>query len=133
MKPPGPDADAIPMKIHRSIQEPIREGLSWEQRWQARDNGLIACWERGRRKRSEDPELARNADAGQLVVLPWKGGIEKATKTGKRFGCLNYLAMWQGLRSEDLDIDTIEERSVVCTASDMAVVFTGDTTKYSAG
>jgi hypothetical protein len=41
------------MRIHRSITEPIREGASWDERWNAADDGLIACWERGREKRLE--------------------------------------------------------------------------------
>ena len=119
------------MKLTRSIHEPIREGLTWEERWKGHDQGLIACWERGREKRREDPELARKAEAGQLVVLPRKGGVEKATKKGAKYGTLFYLAMWQGLRSEDLNIDASDETAVVCTATGMTVVFTGDVKKYA--
>jgi hypothetical protein len=120
------------MKLHRSTTEPIRETASWEQRWSAEDQGLIACWERGREKRLEDPLLAEKAGNGQLVVLPWKGGVEKAIKKQQRFGTLNYLAMWQGLRGEDLSIDPAEEVVVNCTATGMTVVFTNDMTKYAA-
>lgn len=119
------------MKIQRSIIEPIREGLKWDERWHAEDDGLIACWERGREKRSEDPALAAQAVAGQLVVLPWKGGVEKAIKKKQKFGTLSYLAMWQGLRGEDLNIDASEEIALNCTASGMTVIFTNDTAKYA--
>ncbi|MBK7676997.1 MAG: hypothetical protein IPJ27_20805 [Candidatus Accumulibacter sp.] len=119
------------MKIHRSIAEPIREGAKWEERWNAEDDGLIACWERGREKRLEDPALAAQAADGWLVVLPWKGGVEKAIKKKQKFGTLYYLAMWQGLRGEDLNIDTAEEIVLNCTATGMAVVFTGDMAKYA--
>jgi hypothetical protein len=119
------------MKLHRSITEPIRETVSWEQRWSAEDRGLIACWERGRGKRLEDPLLAEKASNGQLVLLPWKGGVEKAIKKKQKFGTLNYLAMWQGLRGEDLNIDLAEEVVLNCTATGMAVVFTSDITKYA--
>ncbi len=119
------------MKIHRSITEPIREGAKWDARWYAEDHGLIACWERGREKQLEDPALAAQVAVGQLVVLPWKGGVEKAIKKKQKFGTLFYLEMWQGLRGEDLNIDSAEEITLNCTATGMAVVFTGDNTKYA--
>ena len=119
------------MRIHRSITEPIREGATWDERWNAEDDGLIACWERGREKKLEDPSLAAQATAGQLVVLPWKGGVEKAIKKKQKFGTLFYLAMWQGLRGEDLNIDPTEEVVLKCTMTGMAVVFTGDMAKYA--
>ena len=105
------------MNIHRSMTEPIRAIANWEERWNAEDDGLIVCWERGREKRLEDPSLAAQADDGQLVVLPWKGGVEKAIKKKQKFGTLFYLAMWQGLRGEDLNIDPSEEILLKCTAT----------------
>ena len=90
------------MKIYRSIFEPIREGLSWNERWTSEDGGLIACWDSGRETRIENPGLAEQAIGGELVILPWKGGVEKAIKKKKKFGTHFYLAMWQGLRGEDL-------------------------------
>jgi hypothetical protein len=119
------------MKIHRSIAEPIRRYVDWEERWNAGDSGLIACWERGREKRIEEPALAEQATGGQLVVLPWKGGVEKAIKKKQKFGTHNYLAMLQGLRNEDLNIDTAEETILTCAATGMVVVFTSDMTKYA--
>jgi hypothetical protein len=56
------------MRIHRSITEPIREGASWDERWNAADDGLIACWERGREKRLEDPSLAAQAAADPICM-----------------------------------------------------------------
>lgn len=119
------------MKIYRSISEPIREGQSWDERWKGEDNGLIACWERGREKRMEDPSLAAQAQVGQLVVLPWKGGVEKALLKKQKFGTFFYLAMWQGLRGEDLNIDPTEEFVLNCTTTGMTVVFTSDIAKYA--
>lgn len=87
------------MKIYRSIAEPIRQNAKWDERWNSDDDGLIACWERGREKRLEAPALAAQAVDGQLIVLPWKGGVEKATKKKRKYGTLFYLAMWQGLRA----------------------------------
>jgi hypothetical protein len=119
------------MKTHRSILEPIRDDSSWEERWNDIDQGLIACWERGREKGIEDPMLASQAHSGQLVVLPWKGGIERAIKKKQKFGSLFYLAMWQGLRGENLNIDAREEVVLTCTVTGTAVVFTNDSTKYA--
>lgn len=119
------------MKMHRSFSEPTRENVTWEERWSGLDGGLIACWERGREKRLEEPYLASQARDGQLVVLPWKGGVEKAIKKKQKFGTLFYLAMWQGLRGEDLNIDPAEEVTLVCTATAMTVVFTNDSAKYA--
>jgi hypothetical protein len=118
------------MKVFRSIDEPIRNTGTWDERWKGPDQGLVACWERGREKRREDPALAGQADAGALVVLPWKGGVDKATKKGEKYGTLYYLAMWQGLRNEDLNIDPANDRALVCSATGMTVIFTGDLAKY---
>lgn len=119
------------MKIHRSIAEPIRENLKWDERWNSDDGGLIASWERGREMRHEDPALATKAHQGQLVVLPWKGGVEKAIKKKQKYGSLLYFAMWQGLRGEDLAIDLSVEISLDCTTTGMRVVFTSDPSKYA--
>ena len=118
------------MKIHRPITEPIRKEGSWDERWKAEDRGLIACWECGRKYRVKNLSLAAQASSGQLVVLGWKGGVEKAIKKKQKFGTLYYLAMWQGLRGEDLSIDPNEEISLTCTVTGMTVVYTADMTKY---
>lgn len=119
------------MKIERSITEPIRKGAKWDERWNAEDDGLVACWERGREKQLENPALATQAIGGQLVVLPWKGGVEKAIKKKQKFGTLRYLAMWQGLRGEDLNIDSAKEITLNCTTTGMSVIFTSDIAKYA--
>ncbi len=93
------------------------------------DNGLITCWEVGRINRIKSPELAARAMNGELPVLPWKGGVEKKLKKEK-YGSLYYLAQWQGLRNEDLDIDTSEERRITCIKTGMTVIYTGDASKY---
>lgn len=119
------------MKIHRSITEPIRQISQWEEKWNGIDQGLIACWERGRAKSLEAPSLATQAREGQLMVLPWKGGIEKAIKKKQKYGSLSYLAMWQGLRGDDLNIDVEAESALICTVTKMTVVFTHDRSKYA--
>ncbi|WP_210760758.1 hypothetical protein [Azohydromonas sediminis] len=76
--------------------------------------------------------MAALASAGALVVLPWKGGIEKITKKGWKYGTVYYLAMWQGLRGEDLDVSLDEEVELVCRETGMRVVITNDYAKYAA-
>lgn len=119
------------MKVYRSLVEPVRLNIDWEDKWHSSDQGLIACWERGREKKLEDESLCSQATAGQLVLLPWKGGVEKATKKNRKYGTLRYLAMWQGLRGEDLNVDTSEEVFLTCTATNTTVVFTEDVAKYA--
>jgi hypothetical protein len=121
------------MKVHRSVTEPIRETGNWSARWEGTDQGLITCWERGREKANEAPDLAALAREGQLVELPWKGGVQKAIKKKEKYGTLFYLAMWQGLRNEDLNIDMDVETSLVCTATKMTVTYTGDSARYAEG
>jgi len=116
--------------VYRSIIEPNRESLSWDEAWKGTDEGLIACWERGREKALEDVELAGSAKRGELPVLAWKGGVEKKIK-GKKFGTLKYLAQWQGLRGENLDIHLDKEVELACSKTGVAVIFTADTNKYA--
>jgi hypothetical protein len=117
------------MKIHRLISEPIRQNLTWDERWESADRGLIACWERGRAKSLEDATLAQQARNGQLVILPWKGGFKKAIKKNQKYSSFNYLAMWLGLRGDDLDIDTENEPTLTCSVTSMTAVFTNDMTR----
>jgi hypothetical protein len=117
-------------RIYRSSKEPIREGLSWEELWQGEDEGLINCWEVGRKIRERDPDLAISAENGELPILVWKGGVEKKIKKSEKYGTLNYLAAWQGLRGEDLDIDLSQEPEIICSKTGMKVIYTGDVNKY---
>jgi hypothetical protein len=110
-------------RLHRSISCPIREDLSWSEKWEGQDKGLICCWERGRQKREEEPDLAERAERGELVILAWKGGVEEKLKSNKKMGTFNYLATWQGLRGEDLNIELEEECIHVCTKTQQIVVF----------
>jgi hypothetical protein len=109
-------------RIYRSYGQPKRERLSWEEIWQGDDKGLILCWEIGREMLQSEPELARRAENGELPVLVWKGGVEKKTKISEKYGTLNYLAQWQGLRGEDLNIDLYEEQELICSKSGMKVI-----------
>ena len=109
--------------LRRSINEPIREGLRVPELWSGPDNGLIWCWERGRQKRVKEPDLAARAERGELVLLAWRGGVEKKIEADKKLGTLNYLATWQGLRGQDLYIDVEGEAVVVCSETNQAVEF----------
>lgn len=111
-------------RIYHSINEPIRKNLSWQQAWDGPDKGIIFCWENGRQERSERPDDAARAERGELVFLDWKGSVDKKLKADTKAGSLFYLATWQGLRGEDLDIDPDAEKTIVCTRFEQAVVFT---------
>lgn len=117
--------------IFRPKSKPQREELSWKEMWEGPDKGLITCWEVGRKKRASQKELARKAENNELPVLGWKGGIDKAIQKTEKYGTLNYLAQWQGLRGEDLNIDTNLETELTCTRTGMKVIYTFNSSKYS--
>ncbi|CAH0265290.1 hypothetical protein E3Z27_19145 [Pseudomonas mediterranea] len=116
--------------VKRTIDTPPRTGLTREDLWEGQDKGLIKCWEIGRDRATKFPELAQRCLAGELPVLGWKGGVNRSLKKNEKFGCLKYLAQWQGLRGEDLDIDLSQERTLTCTSTKMIVTFTPDRAKY---
>lgn len=116
--------------IYRSHNEPIRQGLSFEQQWRGSDEGLIKCWEVGRELAKKNSTLAERAKKNELPVLPWKGGIEKKIDKGGKYGTLSYLAQWQGLRGDDLDIDISKESVLICAKTGMKVIYTDDIKKY---
>jgi len=100
----------------------------WEDLWEGPDQGLICAWRTGQELALKDPELARRAQAGELPPLVWKGGGTKALKGSKsRVGSIHYLATWQGLRSEDLCVDTERSAEIICSRFGVSVRFTGDT------
>jgi len=116
--------------IHRSIKEPLREAPSWDEKWRGPDKGLITAWEIGRRLAEREPDLSTRAKNGELPATGWKGGIERKLKNNKKYGTQKYLAEWQGLRCEDLDIDLSQEVTLTCSRTGMIVTFTDDTNKY---
>ncbi len=118
-------------RVFRSINEPLRKrDLTWEERWAGPDAGLITCWEVGRRLRDSDPTLVDRVMRGELPSLGWKGGVEKPTKKMWIYGTLYYLAQLQGLRGEDLNIDTSTEPELVCSKTMVRVIYTRDLAKY---
>jgi hypothetical protein len=118
-------------RIFRDKSEPLRERLSWDEMWKGPDRGLIQCWEVGRRIARDDAIRSESAKRGELPSSNWKGGITGNPKFKKKYGPLSYLAEWQGLRGENLDIDLENETEVVCSRTGIRVIFTPDMTKYS--
>jgi hypothetical protein len=114
------------MYVHRSKVEPRRKNPTWEQRWGQPDKGLITCWDRGRELAEQDPQLAALAKAGELIPLSWKGGGIKPVKPNQRYGSFYYLAMWQGLRGDDLDIETEQGLQLMCARHRTVVTFTNN-------
>lgn len=114
------------MRIHCSASSPPSLPERWQDRWCGPDGGLIACWLRGREKAREAPDVAARARAGELPVLAWKGGVDRAIKAGNKLGALEYLATWQGLRGDDLDIDPDNPPAIRCARTGVLVTFTTD-------
>jgi hypothetical protein len=67
----------------------------------------------------------------ELPIRLWKGGVGKITKKKQMYGTLNYLAAWQGLRGNDLNINLSEEREIVCKRTKVRVIFTADISKFA--
>ncbi len=118
------------MRIWKAKDTPRRKGLSWNERWKAEDRGVITAWEVGRELREKGSPLAAMAERGELPVLPWKGGVAQRTQKGRKYGTLWYLAEWQGLRGDHLDIDLDEEVELICSKTGMTVIYTPDREKY---
>mgnify|MGYP003649146472 CR=1 FL=1 len=105
--------------VYRSIQTPIRQNASYDERWNYLDQGLITAWEVGRELREKEiKNTVADLDSdeveeglltiilnGELPALGFKGGIEKKTKQKLRYGTLHYLAQLQGIKNENLEID----------------------------
>lgn len=123
-----PDVFPVTTFLRRSISEPIRENLSWEELWKREDNGLIYCWERGRKLQEEQPELATRARKGELVMLWWRGGVEEKIQ-GEKVGTFAYLATWQGLRGEDLTIDMLSSPILLCSRTNQKVTYRSESVK----
>ena len=90
---------------------------------------MIKNYEVGRVLAKKNPELAEKAKRGELPVLGYKGGIEKKLKKKDKIGALNYVAKWQALRGEDLNIDIEKEIILTCAKTNVTVTFTMDLEK----
>lgn len=114
------------MRIQSSFSDPPTLSEDWYERWAGPDSGIICSWLRGIEMARSQPTLAAKAMAGELPVLPWKGGVEKAIKRLDKVGAFQYLAMWQGLRRESLDIDMDTDLQLTCSRTGVLVTFTGE-------
>lgn len=112
------------MLIYHPISNPPTPSEDWHERWNGPDQGLVCSWLRGIEKAQEDPDMAAKAKAGELPVLAWRGGLEKSIQSKTKTGAMAYLATWQGLRGEDLNIDTDIELSITCSRTGVPVLFT---------
>ncbi|MBY0474195.1 MAG: hypothetical protein K2Q13_03925 [Nitrosomonas sp.] len=106
----------------------MRDILSYEERIEGPDRGLINSWYVGRRLALSDPDISVKAKNGELPVLAVKGGVERKINQSK-IGSLWYLATWQGLRGDDLDVDLDAEVEMMCSRTGVKVLFTGDIKK----
>lgn len=117
--------------ISRKKSEPRRTGLTTEELWHSDDRGITICWEVGRDLAGSEPGLAERALRGELPVLAWKGGVEKKLEKSEKYGTFQYLATWQGLRNEDLNINPTIETELTCSRTGVKVIYTPDSKKYS--
>ncbi|WP_235810430.1 hypothetical protein [Pseudomonas syringae pv. coryli] len=117
-------------RIFRENDTPLRVGLTHAQIWDAEDEGIIQCWENGRELAITSPDLAKRCLENELPILSWKGGVSSNMKLRKKPGSFKYLAQWQGLRGEDLDIDRTKKYQLVCSLTKIVVTFTPNRSKY---
>lgn len=117
--------------IHNASTPPV-PSADYYERIEGPDRGLINAWVTGLEKRATWSETATRAAAGELPVLPFRGGVEKRIKRTDKVGSLLYIAMWQGLRGENLHLDTDAEISMTCSRTGVPVLFTMDYNKLRA-
>lgn len=83
---------------------------------------------RASRERYPEADIESAADRasrGELCALPWDGGVGRDVRRPpkRKQGTLEYLAMWQGLRGEDLDIPLHQRIELRCSRTGTLVVF----------
>lgn len=112
--------------VTASVLVPPPEASVYVDRWGTVEATVLTCWHNGLQKRKEQgwAETAAQASAGELPLLPWRGGVDPEAKSAAtKVGTLQYLAMWQGLRGEDLAIDTGGQLTVTCTRTGVKMTF----------
>lgn len=115
------------MLVTASALHPPPFQNDFELRLNGPDRGLINAWQAGLNLRANNSELVEKALAGELPPLPFKGGIERKIQAQNKVGSLWYVAMWQGLRGEDLHVDTDQNIQLVCSKTRVPVKYTLDT------
>lgn len=118
------------MHIKRSVNNSIRENVTYQERIDGFDRGLINAWEVGRELALRNPDLVEKMRNGELPVLNVKGGVDRPIKDTK-IGSLWYIAMRQGLLGDDLDIDIDSEVELVCSMTSVRVLYTLDIDKLA--
>jgi len=129
------------INIYRSIEKQIRKSLSYEDRWNSTEKGLITAWEAGRKLRTakSHKELVDFLKKGALPKLEFRGGHkmppyknDEPPKYKFKYGHYNYLAQMQGMLGQDLNINIqdSEEQELVCKLSGKKTVFTFDIFKF---
>lgn len=117
------------MRITAAAAFPPSQPGDWTARWEGQDHGLIAAWFAGREYAQHAPDVAEQARRGVLVALPFKRGATTPVK-GMRWGTLLYVAMWQGMRGEDLDIDPTADVRLTCSSTGGAITYTLDSRRW---
>lgn len=111
--------------VFKSTSDKSRfDNLTWKKRWQGEDNGLIACWEQGRKIAITNETLVTKVKNNELPVLPWKGGYENPIEKTRWHVPFYYYAMWLGLKGEDLKINLDDNIKVTCSRTKMTSIFT---------
>lgn len=121
------------INIYRSILEPIRKNLPFDERLNGYDKGLILAWEVGRQTAITNPDIANRVNNGELPQLNHKGGHAKKLKSSDfKYGTFHYLAEIQGILGKDLDIDYARDDGfvLVCSRTRMKTIFTSEQNKY---
>lgn len=121
------------MHAKRSISEPLRYRPDFDTRWRREDGGLITAWETGRKRAIEHPELAEAARNGALPRMDFDGGHDAAlSNSAFKYGTMHYLAQLQGLKGEDLDVDSQRDEGLQlrCEATGMLTIFTADMERF---
>lgn len=94
------------------LRAPRLDGQPLEPEWEELLEGKPA----GKKKPPQEP-------------VGWTGGVPKDFKQKKRYATFRYLAQWQGIRGDDLDINLAKEPQIVCSLTGVRVIFTTDLVK----
>ncbi|WP_423459916.1 hypothetical protein [Ottowia sp. VDI28] len=119
------------MLVECSASSPPTAEANFEKRVNGPDGGMVSAWLAGRELSSQRPDLAAAATANELPILAFAGGVERKIKLQEKLGALQYVAMWQGLRGDDLRVNLSEESVLMCSKHGVRVRFTADWRKLA--
>lgn len=119
------------MQVIATAAQPPEIATNYQDRNHGPDKGLLNAYVAGMKLAQQNKDVANKALQGELPVLPYKGGFEKAIKIGKKYGPLLYLAMWHGLRGDDLNINTEQEYTLTCSATGMTGIYTPNSAMWA--